>query len=602
MICLTILGNLHSFWTPFPWLIGLAIWAYYFWSERVEISPASPEPRSFPYAPFLFVLTAASVLRLYKLSELPLGPYVDEVFTLNNSLDLLHRPFDLFGHTPLVSEGWVETANLYLYFNLLLLKLFGVSYWSMKLLSVVPGIIACGAVFLISQLLFDRRVALWTALLFTFAHWPVRLSRYGWDVSFMVMAFAIAIWLLLLTMQRGRPLYGYFSGMIAGLCLYSYLGSRICVLSLLGFLALEWVLRPGRWIFRQAIAFATGAAMGAYPLLCYYLSKPGVFWLRTTELSVFNTEHPFLVILNNIWRHALMFLTVGGTYARDNFPGLAMMDPLTGLLFIAGLFVLVRSMNTSFTRLIGCAFVLNFASGVFSVSQEGAPYVYRTAAVMIPAFLIVGLGLQWLMQRVESRFKGHLSLRKAQVLTESALLLTIILNIYLYFGLEPTNTAAMRVMAYEPRLIGLEIAQDNLPVILVGQDLLDQIEADPKPGEKYAYANTPPPAVLSPAVRILAVINFSGRYDPTRTVEDNLTYPRGIYFVEPSSLGKNTIPTNGPAKIIFKSRDQKLRETVRRDYPDAAVRDISDIRGEPLLAVATLEKHPATAAPPLTVN
>jgi len=39
----------------------------------------------------------------------------------------------------------------------------------------------------------------------------------------MVMAFAIAIWLLLLAMQRGRPLYAYFSGMTAGLCLYSYL-------------------------------------------------------------------------------------------------------------------------------------------------------------------------------------------------------------------------------------------------------------------------------------------------------------------------------------------------------------------------------------------
>ena len=108
------------------------------------------------------------------LGSFPLGSYVDEVLTLNNSLGLLDRPSDLFGQTPLLWPGWVETANLYLYFDLLILKLFGVSYWSMKLLSVIPGIIACGAVFLISQLLFDRRVALWTALLFTFAHWPVR--------------------------------------------------------------------------------------------------------------------------------------------------------------------------------------------------------------------------------------------------------------------------------------------------------------------------------------------------------------------------------------------------------------------------------------------
>jgi 4-amino-4-deoxy-L-arabinose transferase-like glycosyltransferase len=546
----------------------------------------------FPYGQFLFVLAAASMLRLYNLSELPLGPYMDEIFTLNNSLKLLHQPFDLFGHTPLIVENWVETPNLYLCFNLLILELFGVSYWSMKLLSVIPGVIACGAVFLISRLVFDTRIALWTALLFTFAHWPVRLSRYGWDVSFMVMAFSLSIWLLLLAIQRGRPLYAYFAGITAGLCLYSYLGSRLCLLSLLGFLVLEWVLSRGRWIFRQGIAFAIGAAMAAYPLLVYYLSKPGPFWVRTAELSVFNSEYPFMVIVNNIWRHALMFFALGGTYARDNFPGLAMMDPLTGLLFIVGLAVLVWSMNTYFARLVGCTFVLNFAAGVFSISQEGAPYVYRTAAVMIPAFLIVGLGLQWLMQQVESRLKGLLALRKVRVLTGAALLLTIILNLYLYFGLEPKNTAAMRVMAYELRLIGLEIARDNLPVILVGRDILDQIEVNPRPEEKHAYANRP--LRLPPVIAKLAVINFSGRYDPSQPVSANFTRPRDIYFVEAVSSGNN-LPTNGPAKIIFKSRNPQLWDTIRGDYPDASVRYIRNINGEPLLTVATIGPGPITA-------
>ncbi|HEY3168815.1 MAG TPA: glycosyltransferase family 39 protein, partial [Candidatus Binatia bacterium] len=228
---------------------------------------------SFSFPRLLLVLGAASVIRLFRIAELPLGPYPDEIFTLNNSLGLLHRPFDLFGQTPLIMEGWVETANLYLYFNLLIEKLFGVSYWSMKLFSVIPGVIACGAVLLIGQLLFSRRIALLTTLLFTFAHWPVRLSRYGWDASFMIMAFSLAIWLLLLAMQRGRPLYAYASGLTAGLCLYSYLASRVCLLSLLFFLALECAMTRRR-AFKHAIAFATGAAMAAYPLLCYYLFEP----------------------------------------------------------------------------------------------------------------------------------------------------------------------------------------------------------------------------------------------------------------------------------------------------------------------------------------
>jgi hypothetical protein len=586
VIGVTTVANLHSSWTPLPWLIGIVIWLYYFWSDRVARDPSVPEFPPFPYGQFLFVIAAASLLRLYKLTELPLGPYVDEVLTLNNSLGLLNRPFDLFGQTPLLWQGWVETTNLYLYFNLLILKLFGVSYWSMKLLSVVPGIIACAAVFLICQLLFNRRVAFGTALLFALAHWPVRLSRYGWDVSFMVMTFALAIWLLLLALQRGRPLYAYLSGITTGLCLYSYLGSRICALSLVAFLFLERLLGRSRWSVRHGIAFTIGAGIVVHPLFSFYLSKPGALWVRTAELSVFNSAHPFMIIVDNLWRHALMFNVVGGTYARDNYPGLAMIDPLTGLLFIAGLFALVRNINTTFARLIGCTIALNFIPGVFSVSQEGAPYVYRTAAVMIPAFLIVGLGLQRCLQQLASRFKVDLSHWKAQVLTWPALLLTLILNLYLYFGLEPTNTAAMRVMLYDLRLIGLEIAREEVPVILAGRDVLDQVERTPRPVERYGYAN--PPVSFPEAVRKLAVVNFSGRYDPNRSVADNFNEPRDIYLVDPVSLGDSHLPIRRGAKIIFKSHDQQLRETVRRVYPDASVREIRNIYGEPLWIVATL--------------
>lgn len=574
--------------------MGIGIWAYYFWSDRVDIPPASFEPAAFPFAQFAMVLATGAVVRLYKITELPLGPYVDEIFTLNNCLDLAHRPFDFFGHTPLISAGWVETANLYLYFNLLILKLFGVSYWSMKLFSVIPGIIACGAVFAIGQLLFNPRVAFATALLFAFAHWPVRLSRYGWDVSFMIMTFSLALWLLLLAMQRGRPLYNYLAGLIAGLSIYSYLGAQICLISLLLFLTFEFAMTRGRSIFRHVTAFAIGAAMAVYPLLCYYLSNPSSFWVRTAELSVFNSGNPLAVIINNIWRHALMFFTLGGRYARDNFPGLPMMDPLTGLLFIAGLVILIRNIKSSSMRLVAWIFVTNFAAGVFSISQEGAPYVYRTAAVMIPAFLIVGLGLEWLTRMAKSKFGNYPSSKKIVALAWSVALLIIGLNLYFYFGLEAKNAGATRVMAYELRLIGLEISQDDLPVVLIGRDILDPVQVNTSPEEKYAYAN--PPLPLPPAARKLAVVNFSGRYDPRQTVAQNFAQPKNIFLVEPAFLETNNLKSHGPTKIIFKSRNRQISALVRQNYPDALIKNIPDIYGEPLFAVATLSR-PSVAAP-----
>jgi len=594
IVCFTIFANLRQPWAPLPWLFGIIIWAFYIRPERVEMLPMGANSISFPTIEFLGVLVVASAVRLFKITEFPLGPYADEIFTLNDSLNLLEQSFDFFGHTPLIMVGWVETSNLYLYFNLLILQLFGVSYWSMKLFSIIPGIVACGAFFLIARLLFSPRVAFLTALLFTFAHWPVRLSRYGWDVSFMIMTFSLAVWLLVLAMQRGRPLYSYLAGLIAGLSLYSYLGARICLISLLLFLTFEFAMTRGRSIFRHLTAFAIGAAMAAYPLLCYHLSNPSSFWVRTTELSVFNSGNPLAEIINNIWRHALMFFTLGGRYARDNFPGLPMMDPLTGLLFIAGLVILIRNIKSSSMRLVAWIFLVNFAAGIFSISQEGAPYVYRTAAVMIPAFLIVGLGLQWLTRMAESKFGNYPSSKKIVALAWSVALLIIGLNLYFYFGLEAKNAGATRVMAYELRLIGLEISQDDLPVVLIGRDILDPFQVDASPEEKYAYAN--PPLPLPPAARKLAVVNFSGRYDPRQTVAKNFAQPKNIFFVEPAFLETNNLKSHGPTKIIFKSRNRQISALVRQNYPDAPIKNIPDIYGEPLFAVATLSR-PSAAAP-----
>ena len=563
--CAIILANLHLSWTVIPWLIGIGIWAVYFWSDRVPGLQLLSKPMPFSFGLLALIFLAAVVARLYRLGDFPLGANVDEIFTLNDSLLLLEKPFDAFGQTPLTSEGWVEIPNLYLYFNLLILKLAGVSYWGMKLLSVIPGVIACVGIFLIGQVVFEKRVAFCTAILFAFAHWPLRLSRYGWIATFMTMTFAIAIWLLLLGVQRGRVLYTYLSGMAAGLGLYSYLGARICLLSLLAFFVVDGLYRRDRSMLKQGLVFATGVATVSFPLFCYYLLKPAALWVRTEELSIFNSQDPLGVVVGNTWRHALMFHVTGGKFARDNFPGLPALDPLTGVLFIVGLVVLIRVLRyNTFARLVICSFILNFSGGIFSISQEGAPYLYRTAALMVPAFLIVGFGVQWLI-------------RRTLVLTSILVPLATLFNVYLYFGLEAKNSAAMRVMNYELRQIGQEIARDDLPVFIVGKDAISQAELYAKPDEKYADAN--PAVVLPSVIRRLAIINFSGRYDMTKPVSENLAHPKDIYFAE--SL---TSEIGGPAKVIFKTRSPEIDQMLSRHR--ASVRELCNVFGEPLRTVA----------------
>jgi hypothetical protein len=581
-------ANLRSSWVALPWLATMALWGYYFWSARRE-EKSQPAPGRFPGAQFCLLLSAAFVTRWFKISELPVGPSVDEIFTLNNTIELFHQPFDLFGHTPLFVEGWVETAKLYLYFNFLIVELFGVSYWSMKLFSVIPGIIACGALFLVARLLCGERTAFLTALLFAFAHWPVRLSRYGWDVSFQIMAFVVALGLLLLALRQGRIVYAYLCGIAAGISLYSYVGARICVLSLAAFLLWHWLEGRRQDALRRAAAFFTGVTVAAFPLLLYYLAHPDSFWLRTTELSVFNNTAPAWAIIDNIWRHALMFFTYGGAYARDNYPGLPMLDPLSGALFITGLAAMRRRFHEAAARLLASALLVNFAGGIFSVSQEGPPYVYRSAAVMVPVFLISGLGLQTIADKAQR----HMTPRRFSLLAWPALLCILALNLYFYFGLEAHNRAAMRVMAYEPRLIGLEIARDDLPVFLLGRDLFGPDASRASAGEKYAAAN--PPTMLARELQQLAVIEFSDRYDLGRSLAQNFAAPQNIHFIESAAPRQGNLPL--PAKIIFRSANHEAKDLIRSVYAGASLREIRDIDGEPFLTVATLTQSSGWPGP-----
>src|SRR5215475_13351456 len=91
-----IFANLRQPWAAIPWLIAIGIWAGYFWFGRAEEPKLTSSSPPFEFGLLLLTLAAAAAVRLYRLGDFPLGANIDEIFTLNNSLRLLEKPFDLF--------------------------------------------------------------------------------------------------------------------------------------------------------------------------------------------------------------------------------------------------------------------------------------------------------------------------------------------------------------------------------------------------------------------------------------------------------------------------------------------------------------------------
>ena len=82
---------------------------------------------------FILILLLAIFLRVYQIDRIPPGIFVDET---NASLDALHilegSPASPF------ATGWYETPNLYIYYMALIIKTFGATFASLKIISFLP--------------------------------------------------------------------------------------------------------------------------------------------------------------------------------------------------------------------------------------------------------------------------------------------------------------------------------------------------------------------------------------------------------------------------------------------------------------------------------
>lgn len=282
-----------------------------------------------------------------------------------------------------------------------------------------------------------------------------------------------------------------------------------------------------------------------------------------------------------------------------------MLDILSGVLFVAGLVVAVRRIDQPVHRLLGCALVINLVAGLLSISQEGPPYVLRVSAVMLPALLLVGTGLQWVCGLVArarpdgacadgacadgaraggARADGDRADGRWGTWLPACIIVPAMgINLWLYFGLESRNLAATRVMAYELRLLTREFDRSPHPVILVGDDVFARAASGPYPEEEHAASN--PTFVSGPSTSLAAVFFLARGFDPWRPLEKTLAVMKR-HHARFQDLQDPARPS--PMVAVCNARNSKLVADIRSLAGSGAVRFVKDIRGRDLFAVVEL--------------
>jgi hypothetical protein len=352
---------------------------------------------------FVLILTLGIGLRLYRLDEIPAAIYVDET---NASLDAL-RILEGGGASPF-GTGWYETPNGYIYYMAGLYHLFGANYWTLKAASLIPAILTIPAVYLLGRTLFGAWAGLAAMFLLAISRWHMTLSRWGWNELMPPLFQIVGTYFLVRGLRERRALDFALGGLISGLSIYTYLSSRLALLTLALF-ALYWLaLDPdGPWVAlkRHAaglVLFGIAALVAIAPIGVTYATNPFLFVNRSAEISIFRdvqNEGSWWPLRENLWRHVQLFYQQGDPVGRQNLPGEPQIDPITGMLLAVGLGYAALNLRDRRRGLLWLWLVIALAGGFLSelrVQYPNAPdYIispnsYRTLSALIAVVLIGG--------------------------------------------------------------------------------------------------------------------------------------------------------------------------------------------------------------------
>lgn len=395
------------------------------------------------------ILALAAVLRIWDIDQTPVGFYQDEATNGNDALELMR-----FDELSLWSDSVGGRPTLFLYLLGFLLKIFGVSYLSLKILPIALSIGSVFAVWGVARAGFGARTALWSAFFLAVSRWDVHYARMAWEVNCVPFFSAAGFGLFLSGLRRDDTSGWRIAGGAALLTvgLYTYAAYRAVPVGAAIFLG--WALLRDRPLLRRHIVGLARAAIVAVaialPLAAFAISEPGRYWERYNDVSLTYYISYYgapLAWLHQIGKGFLSLNNLGDDLIRHNLPRASQLDAITGAFFLLGLATAARPMQQLGSRLLWSWF-----AGFLLLASltRDAPHATRYLGLVAPAAIFAGLGAARLFARLRR------ALRFAPLvwlLAGGTAAGITALNAWQYFVVEANNVNADFEMNLTARLI-----------------------------------------------------------------------------------------------------------------------------------------------------
>lgn len=354
----------------------------------------------------LLIVAVAAFMRLYRADDLPFGTWYDEAAAGLLAQRMMNDP----NWRP-VFPGSINVTAHYIYLIYSAFQLFGVDTFSVRLVSVLMGVAAIPAAYLLGRELFGRSVGLGFALLLAVARWHVNFSRIGMYNIATPLFELFAAAFLLRGLRRNRFLDFGLAGLALGLGLCFYPAFQLFV-GALGLFVLYLVLTQRGFLQRywfKLLLMTLLAAMIVGPLAYFAYEQPDVYFARTKDTSLWAKTAPeqrVSALLENTRKHLLMFHQKGDPNGRHNIPGSPMLDSTTAALMALGLLICLRWIWKPRALLLLLWLLIPLFGGILSLDFE-APQSLRSIGSQPAAYLLAIFPLYLFRQEWRRSVEGY---------------------------------------------------------------------------------------------------------------------------------------------------------------------------------------------------
>jgi 4-amino-4-deoxy-L-arabinose transferase-like glycosyltransferase len=383
------------------------------------------------------LLAVGFILRVYALSLHPYPWSGDEASVGIDARRILQGEI----HN-LFATSWSSQPNLSFFPTTISLVILGETITAIRMVSAIVGTLTILTTYLLAREFFSKQVALLSAVFLVAFPYHLQFSRLGVSNIFDGLNVTLALWFVYRAITRNKLLDYVFAGIVTGLSFYTYVGSRLVLLLVLGSFIYATIKKRGYLRDNYAKifgAFGFGTFITLAPMAAYFIKHPDNFMTRIGQEGILLNDwlanqaattatSPFSILLDQFAKSTLVFISDSaiGNFFNSPDPFLTLLGSIFFLIGMASAFLKIK--ETRFVILLGWFWSVVLFGGILTTNPPAS-----TRMVMsIPAIAIfIALGIEKIASTLQ-----HLRLKPRLIQVCIGIVLGILFfqGIIFYFG------------------------------------------------------------------------------------------------------------------------------------------------------------------------